>query len=407
MFLLNQTHTDGMKTMRKMLSAVLCAALLLWYGTPSVQMLLNGGVLAADSAAIGLTLGTDGAAAVRGSADERLGSVMGQTVTVRLLGAVPLRSVRTEGERMELMTSGRAIGIRMDTQGVQIVGLGGVRTDHGIVHPAEDAGLLPGDAVLSVNGIAPKSNEDFARLCDSTEPLTLLCLRDGTYFSVTVTPVRDEDGVLRIGTWVRDSTSGIGTLSFYDPVTLRYAALGHGVSDVDTGVLFGNGGGWIYPASITGVQYASGGEAGELIGAFSMEDDAAIGSLTQNTPFGIAGTLYAQGEDTLLPLAEPEEARLGEATLWCVTEGTTVRAYRVRVIRLGVHASAETDGMMIQVVDRELLDRTGGIVQGMSGSPIVQDGKLIGVVTHVLLNDSTRGYCIYAKQMAEKLLASD
>jgi len=364
-----------------------------------VQSVLNGG----EEKGWGLSVSAEGTQAVRGSTDERLQT--GRSYTVRLFGVLPVKTVQSVGA--SVAASGGAIGIRMQIRGVQIVGLGGIRTTDGTVHPAEEAGLRPGDAVLSVNGEPVTSNASFTALCGTDQPVTLQCLRGNTPFSVTVTPARDTDGVYRIGVWVRDSTSGIGTLSFWDPVTRRYAALGHGVTDVDTGTLFGSGGGQIFPAEITGVRRATGTQAGELIGRFSMEPEAAAGSIQRNTVFGIAGTLTGVLDGEMLPVAAASEAHPGAAEVWSTVDGTAVRRYAVRVIRLDVHASAETNGLMIEVTDRALLDRTGGIVQGMSGSPVVQDGKLIAVVTHVFLNDSTRGYCLYAEQMYEKLIASD
>ena len=398
-------HTADMKRVRKTVSAVLCAAILLWYSLPSVQTLLNGPSTA--DAIVGaplLTVSSAGTEAAAGSGDERLSSQMGAECTVRLFGVLPVRTVHTSGEEPTVAASGEAIGILMRTQGVQIVGLGGVRTGRGTVNPAADAGLAAGDTVLAVNGRAVRSSAEFSAFCNREEPLDLLCLRNGNRFHAAVTPVRDSDGVLRVGAWVRDSTSGIGTMSFFAPGSLRYAALGHGVSDIDTGVLLRNGGGEIYPASVTGVERASGGQAGELIGSFAAAEAEEIGSILENTPFGIAGTLCAANASApLYPIAQPGEVRLGEAEMLSTVEGTSPQQYKVRVIRLGVQASPETDGMMIEVIDRGLLDRTGGIVQGMSGSPVLQNGKLIGVVTHVFLNDSARGYCIYAKQMYENL----
>ncbi|MBR0082432.1 MAG: PDZ domain-containing protein [Clostridia bacterium] len=393
-----------MKIFRKTVSAVLLAAALLWYASPSVQTLLVGAGAATGSAP-GLSVREDGVREVQSTTDERLST--GRRYTVRLFGAIPLRTVETIGNWRQLVASGAAIGIRMQTQGVQIVGFGGIRTKSGTVHPAQDAGLMPGDAVLSINGVPVETGADFSRLCDSETPVELRFLRDGAPQTVSVAPALDEDGVYRIGAWVRDSTSGVGTLSFYDPASLRYAALGHGISDVDTGVLFGNGGGQIYAATIVGAVRASGGEAGELIGVFSGEETDAIGAIGRNTVFGVSGTLYAPIDGTAYPLASPDEIRFGDAETVCTVDGAVPQRYRVRVIRKDVHASPQTNGIMIEVVDRALLDRTGGIVQGMSGSPVLQNGMLIGVVTHVFLNDSARGYCIYAAQMAEKLLESD
>ena len=399
-------HTTGMKMIRKWTSAVLCAALLLWYGSPPVQRLLCGASVleSVPEGAPLLSTTQSPLGAVSGSGDERLSDRTGANIDIRFLGVLPLRTVETVGTQPVVAASGRAIGIRMQTRGVQIVGLGGIRTGFGTVNPAAEAGLKAGDVVLSVDGESVKSSADFLTHCNKEEPLLLLCERNGNRFRATVTPVRDSDGALHIGVWVRDSTSGIGTLSFYAPESLRFAALGHGVSDVDTGVLLKSGGGNIYPATVTGVERGSGGQAGELIGVFSMVDDASIGTLKENTPYGIAGTLNRPGANApLYPIASPGEVRLGEAEMRSTVEGDAPKSFRVRVIRLDVQASPETNGFMIEVIDRDLVARTGGIVQGMSGSPVVQNGKVIGVVTHVFLSDSTRGYCIDAQQMYENL----
>ncbi len=315
-----------------------------------------------------------------------------------------MRSVHGIGTQTAVVPSGKVIGIVLHTEGVQIVGLGGVRTGRGTQNPASDAGLQAGDTVLSVNGAPVKSSSQFIDLCSTDQPIELRCLRNGNLRTVTVTPVLDADGAYRIGAWVRDSTSGLGTMSFVDPKTNRFAALGHGVSDVDTGVLLRYGNGLVYSASVTGVQHASGGKAGELIGSFSAETEQAIGTLQQNTPYGIAGTLYGASFDETVPIAQEGEIHTGEALVYSTVFGKTVQTYSARVIRMDVQASSETNGFMIQITDPALIQATGGIVQGMSGSPVLQGGKLIGVVTHVFLGDSTRGYCIYAEQMYEKLL---
>ena len=243
-------------------------------------------------------------------------------------------------------------------------------------------------------------------LCDtSSSECTLTCRRDGEQMNVTLQPVRDRDGVYRIGAWVRDSTSGIGTLSFFDSTSGAYAALGHGVTDVDTGKLLTPATGFLTEASISEVRRGSGSEAGELIGTFSARQTDAIASVEQNTDFGISGTLHtAVQSQGAVQIAPSDAAYLGDAYIYSTVSDETVRRYRVRVIRVDVQSKPSIQGMMIEITDPELLEQTGGIVQGMSGSPLVQDGRLIGVVTHVFVSHPTRGYCLYASWMADRLL---
>ncbi len=395
-----------MRFFRKILSAAFCAVLLLWYCNPSVYRLFNEPIgTGSQISAPALSVTEEGAVFVRVSNDQRLHNVSGSLRTVRLFGILPVRTVEQSALRTSVSASGEAIGIVLHTRGVQVVGLGGVQTGHGTANPAANAGIRPGDVILSVNGSAIHNSEDFSAACAAEESLELLCMHEGKQYTAVLTPAKDQDGVYKIGAWVRDSTSGIGTLSFYDPQSLRFAALGHGVSDVDTGALLSFGNGTVYPAQITGVQYAANGQAGELVGTFPTDPADAIGTITQNTEFGIGGTLQLtmnQGET--VPIAEPDEIRLGDAEIRSTVSEEIARSYRVRVIRTEVQASPKVQGMMIEITDPELLSLTGGIVQGMSGSPVLQDGKLIGIVTHVFLNDSRRGYCIYARWMYDGLL---
>ena len=259
---------------------------------------------------------------------------------------------------------------------------------------------LDGKPVTDVNAL-------MAAVEQVQDACTLSCLRDGEPFTAVLTPVRDRDGTVRIGAWVRDSTSGIGTLSFYDADSGHFAALGHGITDVDTGKLLSPATGFLTDATITGLRKGTASEAGELIGTFSLNSADAIATVEHNTAFGIAGTLHeSPSESVRMPIASPEQAHLGDAVIRSTIDGEGVKEYRVRVIRVDVQSAPEMQGMMIEIVDPTLLERANGIVQGMSGSPLLQDGKLLGVVTHVFLNRSARGYCLYAAWMEEKLLPS-
>ena len=325
-----------------------------------------------------------------------------------LFGVLPLKTVTVQTGGRTVALGGEAVGIVLKTEGVQIVGIGSVAAEAGRISPAGNAGLQEGDMILALDG---KPVTDVNALMAAVEQVqdacTLLCLRDGEPFTAVLTPERDRDGTVRIGAWVRDSTSGIGTLSFYDADSGHFAALGHGITDVDTGKLLSPATGFLTDATITGLRKGTASEAGELIGTFSLNSADAIATVDHNTAFGIAGTLHeSPSESVRMPIATPTQAHLGDAVIRSTIDGEGVKEYRVRVIRVDVQSAPEMQGMMIEIVDPTLLERANGIVQGMSGSPLLQDGKLLGVVTHVFLNRSARGYCLYAAWMEEKLLPS-
>ena len=296
---------------------------------------------------------------------------------------------------------GKAVGIKLFSDGVLVVGLSPVETRSGEHCPGRDCGLKTGDVITHINGSEVDTIEQVQDAVSRQEgdPLTIQAVRGQRQLQLTAEAVENSQGVYQLGVWLRDSMAGIGTVTFYDPASGVFAALGHGINDVDTSMLMPLETGSIMPASVSDVKKGASGEPGELHGQFDLTRD--LGTLYANTNLGIFGQMprenVAQGMETV-PVAAREEVKTGPATILSNVRGDQVEEFEVQI----THLYPEGDGtrsLMLQVTDPALLELTGGIVQGMSGSPILQNGRLVGAVTHVLVNDATRGYGILAENM--------
>jgi len=327
-------------------------------------------------------------------------------LTFKLLGLLPIRTVKltVEPQRV-LFPGGQSVGVAINTGGVVVVG----NSDLGKTpSPARLAGIRSGDVIQSVDGTDIFGAAELSTCLADGETARLGVLRDGKLMECEVTPAQDErDGQYRLGAWVRDSTAGVGTLTFCDPETNGFGALGHAITDIDTGVLMPVGEGGIYNNRVVEVKPSRAGAPGELTGDFLGETEA-LGSVALNTEYGIFGhsskpvesTVYPEG----LPAAKRRQIHAGKATLLTTLDEGGVREYACEVVRLSDRAEPASRAMVIRVTDPELLERTGGIVQGMSGSPLIQDGRIIGAITHVMVNDPTMGYgiCIETMLAAEE-----
>lgn len=417
----HKAHKNSMgkgKNRRTMGAAVLSLALFGWYFSPGMQNLRSMPDVVETPTTAGAFLcslqGEGGTVFVRESGDETIDKIdqtQGKTYTVSLLGLLPLRTVEQAVPGQQVTLGGEVVGIVLHTKGVQVVGFSDVKTAEGSTTPAAAAGLQEGDTILAVNGEQIQGAAELASLLEVSagERCLLTCLREGEAFQVALSPALEiSSGAYRLGAYVRDSTSGIGTLSFTKEG--QFCALGHPIADIDTGRILERGSGYITPASVVGTVKGAPGQVGELVGAFSLSEQDAVGSIEKNTDFGIAGELVegeslqgaALGES--LPVAQPGEVHTGAATLYATLEGDSPRGYDCRILRADVQSAPQVQGVIVEITDEALLKKTGGIVPGMSGSPLVQDGKLIGVVTHVFVNDPSRGYCIYAQWMVQELL---
>ena len=309
-------------------------------------------------------------------------------------------------ETIFVVPGGQSIGVAVATEGLVVIG----NSDLGsLPSPARLAGLRAGDRLISADGEPLTSAEHLLYLIAEKPSISLEVERENERFSVTLSPVKDpRDGVSRLGVWVRDSAAGVGTLSFYDPQTLRYGALGHAITDVDTGSILSIDEGLLFDASVVDIRRGESGTPGELIGRFSLQDEA-IGFIRKNTEFGIFGSLYAPAESGCfpgaIPLADPDEVKSGKAQLYTALDADGVRAYDCEITRVTPQSAPATRSMTIRITDDELIAKTGGIAQGMSGSPIVQNGKLVGVVTHEYVGDPQQGYAVYAKWMYDEMAA--
>ncbi len=321
----------------------------------------------------------------------------------KLLGAIPIKDVVIYSmPEMHVSVSGEPFGIKMFSDGVMIVGFSDIKTPTGYKNPASTAGLSMGDIITTMNGedIKSKSDIEAVILKNQSEPILVEYIRDGNIHSTMLCASYDVDTkVYRTGMWVRDSSAGIGTMTYYDPINSTFAGLGHAVKDVDTGEIIPLLSGEIVPVNITGVDKSSSGEAGELRGTFMTSIPS--GKLLKNCDTGVYGTTYFIKDDNMFPLASSSEIVEGTAYIYTTINGTTPTKYEIEIEKVSLNSQTDTKNMVIKIVDRELLALTGGIVQGMSGSPIVQNGKLIGAVTHVFVNDPTRGYGIFIENMIE------
>ena len=272
---------------------------------------------------------------------------------------------------------------------------------------AEQAGLRVGDRIVSVNGVRAENAEALRLMIEGEETVDLGIEREGKTMKLEMRPEKTADGA-RLGIRVRDGITGVGTVTFYDPRTGRFGALGHGVSDPKSGRRIETGGGSILSCRVTDVSRGSTGAPGELHGAFSDEDH--IGKIDKNSGAGIFGTMDAPCEaSTALPAAGADEAKIGRAQILSNVAGTEVQSFDVEVLNIDPN-DRNGRNYIIRVCDDDLLSATGGIVQGMSGSPILQDGRIIGAVTHVLVDDPTIGYGISIETMlgaAEAARTSD
>ncbi len=340
-------------------------------------------------------------AAVQAEKDQPTGETA-YAAPLRLLGVVPIKQVTVSVVDEPVVTvCGTPFGIKLYTDGVLIVGMADVVTAAGGVNPAAAAGVRVGDTILSIDGKTVTTNEEVAACINACggRAVTLRIRRDGVEFTVSFVPARPaEGGGYRAGMWVRDSTAGVGTLTFYDAESGAFAGLGHPVCDADTGQILSIASGEIVPARIIGVKVGKRGSPGELQGVF---EGAAFGKLMHNAVNGLYGRLTAAPSDGLrYPVAMKQAVKTGPAQVYTTVDGTGPRLYDV-TIRQVRYAANDTKSMIVEITDADLLACTGGIVQGMSGSPILKDGKLVGAITHVLVDDPTRGYAIFAENMLE------
>ena len=303
-----------------------------------------------------------------------------------------------------VIPSGRTVGIKIDVGGVMVLGFSDIRDKNGDkACPARESGLKPGDIITSADGQEINVIDDLIYIIQNSagDPVKLKYTRDGKENATELKAVYSvEDNGYRMGMWVRDATSGIGTVTYVNPDTGEYGALGHPVTDADTGEAVKVGEGNIYPSSILGINKGSRGSPGELIGMITEENS--IGSIDKNNTFGIFGTGdELTGYKKPVPVASRTEIHEGEGTILANIDGNTVEEYTLEIQKIRVN-SFDNRGLVIKITDPELLEKTGGIVQGMSGCPIMQNGKLAGAVTHVFVNDPTKGYGVFAELMLAK-----
>lgn len=331
--------------------------------------------------------------------------------SLTLMGFLPVKEVTLNIiPDIKVVPSGEAIGVRIESKGVLIVGLSSITDLNGRkCSPAADAGFEIGDKIMDIDGRQVEKEKDIVDYLNNrqnkNDKVKIMVDREGGRHSLSVKPVKcEEDGIYRIGLWVRDNIAGVGTMTFYDPSSRVFGALGHGITDVDSGVLVDINSGSIMKSKIASIQKAKKTVPGELVGIF-YDSDETYGVIEKNTSFGIYGKLNKKqntSRNKAVSVGLNSQIKEGPAKILTTIEGNKVEEFDIEIQKVVRQSNSESKSMIIRITDKKLIEKTGGIVQGMSGSPIIQNGKLIGSVTHVLINDPTRGFGISIEWMLKE-----
>ncbi len=316
-------------------------------------------------------------------------------------GSIGASLSKSELKAKKLYPGGIPFGIKFITEGVLIVGFCDFKMQGQSVNPSSAAGLKIGDRILSIGSKALSSAEELTKIVEESggKPLPIIYTRDGNKKETVITPAySDNEGVYKTGLYVKDSGAGIGTVSYIDPETLEFGGLGHGICEGDSGVLIPISKGSVVDVNINGIKKGEVGAPGELRGYFSS---GRVGSLLVNNDCGVFGTLAKKPINLPtepLSIGLKNELKNGKASIYTTLDGCIPKQYEIEISNIKLN-EARGKCFTVTVTDKALLDKTGGIVQGMSGSPIIQNGKLVGAVTHVLINDPTTGYGIFIENM--------
>ncbi len=322
---------------------------------------------------------------------------------INALGIIPVKNIKVNlNKRRYVGLGGDVFGIKMYTEGIIVIGVDSVTTANGNLSPANEAGIRSGDIIMYINGIKAESADEMTKTIENSggSEIKLTAERNGEIITLGLKPVLSSGGKYKAGLWVRDSSAGIGTITFYDDERRFFGGLGHGVCDIDTGRIMPLSNGQAVSAAVNGYYKSSAGNPGELCGIFS---DKSLGSLRANLESGIFGELeYASGAKQI-PVALESEVKEGAAQIVTTVDSDGPKYYDVEITKIYPLSDRSTRNMIIKITDPELLEKTGGIVQGMSGSPIVQNSMLVGAVTHVFVNEPSQGYGIFASRMVDSL----
>lgn len=325
-------------------------------------------------------------------------------LVVSLFGVIPLKTVDVEViSDTKLIPAGIPIGIYVKTEGVLVVGIGEFLGSDGQTKSPAKYLLQSGDYILSVNQTPVESKNQLIELIEKTDgsPVVLNIKRDGQEFEIKATPMQNDLGEYKLGIWIRDNAQGIGTLTYVD-VNANFGALGHGINDIDTSEILELKSGTLYETSIIAIRKGENGSPGEMTGMIEYRDSHIVGTIYTNNQRGIFGECRDRLMETItekaVPIGLKQEIHLGEAQIFCSIENEP-KYYKVEITDIRLDHDHVNRGIMLKITDEELLKKTGGIIQGMSGAPILQDGKIIGAVTHVLVQDCTSGYGIFIENM--------
>lgn len=344
-------------------------------------------------------------AATKNIEDNSLNETGKIDLSLNLLDKIPLKEISVNViPKVKVIPLGNAIGLKLYTEGVLIVGMSEIEGKR----PYELSGIKEGDRIISIDDKKIETTEDLIETVNASKgkEVSIKYVRENSEEVTNITPVQTKQNEYKLGLWVRDAAAGVGTASFYIPSTGMFASLGHGITDIDTGDLITISNGELVSTNIVSIQKGEKGKPGEIKG--SIEGSSKIGEVYKNTSFGIFGKVSNKNSlkvtESEMDILNRDEIKKGKAQIICELEDGKKEHYDIEIQRIYTANNKDNKSMLIKITDERLLEKTGGIIQGMSGSPIIQNGKFVGAVTHVLVNDPTTGYGVFADMMLKQMM---